>query len=179
MARVQYLAGTMPAGLAPACRRRRRCLASAARWPPRLLQSHPHKRVGSLQVSTVNVSMALAAHAPAPTAAAQQQQRLAAAAKRPLTDAIKRRCEGTLGTWCIDFHTQAEVPAVTAPRGNRTCSMDCNQVGAGGGGGGGLLLLLQSMLRILVAQLLLGLWRRSRRQRRLQCAAGWHAIAPP
>jgi hypothetical protein len=41
---------------------------------------------------------------------------------------IKRRCEGTRGSWCVDFHTQEEVPAVTAPRGNKTCSLDCNLV---------------------------------------------------
>ncbi|KAI3425325.1 hypothetical protein D9Q98_009089 [Chlorella vulgaris] len=53
----------------------------------------------------------------------------AAADRSSLTDAIKQRCQGTLGTWCTDFWTQAEVPAVTAPRGNHTCSMDCNKVG--------------------------------------------------
>ena len=41
---------------------------------------------------------------------------------------IKRRCEGTLGSWCSDFHGQAEVPAVTAPRGDLDCSLDCNKV---------------------------------------------------
>jgi hypothetical protein len=51
----------------------------------------------------------------------------AAADRSSLTDAIKQRCQGTLGTWCTDFWTQAEVPAVTAPRGNHTCSMDCNK----------------------------------------------------
>lgn len=47
---------------------------------------------------------------------------------KPVTDAIKARCAGTLGTWCADFWTQAEVPAVTAPRGNKECSLDCNKV---------------------------------------------------
>ncbi|KAL4427668.1 hypothetical protein ABPG75_001757 [Micractinium tetrahymenae] len=49
--------------------------------------------------------------------------------KPKVTDAIRQRCAGTLGTWCIDYHTQQEVPARTAPRGNKTCSLDCNQVG--------------------------------------------------
>ncbi|EFN56537.1 hypothetical protein CHLNCDRAFT_51514 [Chlorella variabilis] len=49
--------------------------------------------------------------------------------KLKLTADIKRRCDGTLGTWCADFHTQAPVPAVTAPRGNQTCSLDCNKAG--------------------------------------------------
>ncbi|KAL4425256.1 hypothetical protein ABPG75_009272 [Micractinium tetrahymenae] len=48
---------------------------------------------------------------------------------KPVTDEIRRRCQGTKGTWCIDYHTQPEVPARAAPRGNKTCSMDCNKVG--------------------------------------------------
>ncbi len=92
-----------------------------------------------LQASLANVSSVLASVAQ-PAADADAQPAAAAAGavaaaaskpqKQPLTDAIKRRCEGTLGTWCIDFHTQAEVPAVTAPRGNRTCSLNCNQARA-------------------------------------------------
>lgn len=53
----------------------------------------------------------------------------AAAQPNPVTDEITKRCAGTLGTWCVDYWTQAEVPAVTAPRGNKTCSLNCNQVG--------------------------------------------------
>ncbi|KAI3427182.1 hypothetical protein D9Q98_007119 [Chlorella vulgaris] len=51
-------------------------------------------------------------------------------APRPkLTAHINRLCEGTLGSWCTDFHTQALSPAAPAPRGNHTCSLDCNKVG--------------------------------------------------
>ncbi|KAL4426069.1 hypothetical protein ABPG77_007865 [Micractinium sp. CCAP 211/92] len=53
----------------------------------------------------------------------QQQQR------KPVTPEIERRCAGTLGTWCVEYHTQAEVPARAPPRGNKTCSLNCNQVG--------------------------------------------------
>lgn len=72
----------------------------------------------------------------AKAAAAQQQQQQAppgAKQRKPVTDAIKARCAGTVGTWCIDYFTQIEVPAKTAPRGNKTCSMDCNQVGSQAG----------------------------------------------
>ena len=41
--------------------------------------------------------------------------------------AVERRCRGTLGSWCFDYLTQAEVPARTAPRGQKTCSMECNK----------------------------------------------------
>ena len=73
--------------------------------------------------------------------------RPAAAAPRDAAD-ISRRCEGTRGTWCSDFHGQTEVPAVTAPRGDLDCSLDCNKVRQAGGplgsafaGFGGLLTL--------------------------------------
>ncbi|KAL4447245.1 hypothetical protein ABPG77_007278 [Micractinium sp. CCAP 211/92] len=58
------------------------------------------------------------------TAAADLAARLK---PKPVTAAIRRRCQGTKGTWCIDYHTQPEVPARTAPRGNKTCSLDCNK----------------------------------------------------
>ncbi|KAL4437781.1 hypothetical protein ABPG77_005693 [Micractinium sp. CCAP 211/92] len=41
----------------------------------------------------------------------------------------RKHCQGTLGSWCTGFHLQAPVPAVPPPRGNLTCSLDCNQVG--------------------------------------------------
>lgn len=46
-------------------------------------------------------------------------------AKHAVDAATRQQCEGTLGTWCMDYLTQAEAPAVTAPRGNKTCSLDC------------------------------------------------------
>lgn len=60
--------------------------------------------------------------------AAQQQQPLKV--KPAVTSEMIRRCQGTLGSWCIEYHTQLEAPAVAAPRGNKTCSLDCNKVGA-------------------------------------------------
>ncbi|KAL4443960.1 hypothetical protein ABPG75_011697 [Micractinium tetrahymenae] len=41
----------------------------------------------------------------------------------------RRHCQGTLGTWCTGFRLQVPVPAMPPPRGNLTCSLDCNQVG--------------------------------------------------
>ena len=52
------------------------------------------------------------------------------------TAEAKRKCEGTLGDWCEPFHLQAAVPAAMAPRGNETCSLDCNTVIPGRGIGG-------------------------------------------
>ena len=47
--------------------------------------------------------------------------------KGAVPEAIKQRCALTLGTWCVDYLTQKGVPAVTAPRGSKTCSMNCNK----------------------------------------------------
>lgn len=69
----------------------------------------------------MSVSSGAASRLPAPVAK-----------PRPLTDAIRARCAGTLGSWCTGYYTQPELPAVTAPRGNKTCSLDCNKVGRGG-----------------------------------------------
>lgn len=61
----------------------------------------------------------------------QQGRRHGAVQSRPqaATAEMRRRCEGTLGNWCLDFETQVEVPARSAPRGTRSCSLDCNKVG--------------------------------------------------
>ena len=61
----------------------------------------------------------------------QQQEQTAPAKKKEVTEAMRQRCRGTLGTWCLDFLSQPEVPAVPAPLGNKTCSMDCNKVCGG------------------------------------------------
>ncbi len=47
--------------------------------------------------------------------------------KLPLTPEIERRCAGTLGTWCVDYYTQGGMWATPPPRGNKTCSLDCNK----------------------------------------------------
>jgi hypothetical protein len=57
-------------------------------------------------------------------------------AAKEATAEAKRKCEGTLGDWFENFHLQAAVPAATAPRGNETCSLDCNKVMPGRGIGG-------------------------------------------
>jgi hypothetical protein len=54
------------------------------------------------------------------------------ARKPKLTPQITRMCEGTVGDWCTGYHLQTPVPAVTAPRGNQSCSLDCNQARRGG-----------------------------------------------
>lgn len=58
----------------------------------------------------------------------QQPQERKPPQRLPVTPEIERRCAGTLGSWCVDFYTQVEVLARTATRGNKTCSLDCNQV---------------------------------------------------
>ena len=58
----------------------------------------------------------------------QPHQRGTAGKPKPVTPEILQRCAGTLGSWCVEYWTQPEVPARTAPRGNKQCSLDCNQV---------------------------------------------------
>ena len=58
----------------------------------------------------------------------EEEERGAVDTPTPVTDAIRQRCAGTLGSWCVEYWTQPEVPARTAPRGNKQCSLDCNQV---------------------------------------------------
>jgi len=58
----------------------------------------------------------------------EKQQERKPPQRLPVTPEIERRCAGTLGSWCVDFYTQVEVLARTATRGNKTCSLDCNQV---------------------------------------------------
>lgn len=104
----------------------------------------PCRRVLRLQASALfsRVSLALSdggeggdAAQPAADAAADAAPVAGVPAPRqvkragPATAAVKARCKGTLGTWCADYWTQAEVPAVTAPRGSKNCSLNCNQVG--------------------------------------------------
>ena len=86
----------------------------------RLLQSS--QRPARLETNYDTVEEAAAEGPPAAQKKQKQQ------AKPELTEAIKRRCEGTLGTWCVDYHTQLPAPAVPAPRGNKTCSLNCNKV---------------------------------------------------
>lgn len=62
----------------------------------------------------------------------------------------RRHCQGTLGSWCTGFHLQAPVPAVPPPRGNLTCSLDCNQVG---------LLHAQDLLMDCTSELQIACWR--------------------
>lgn len=49
------------------------------------------------------------------------------ASRREATADAGKRCVGTVGDWCQGYLLQEEVPASTAPRGNKTCSMDCNK----------------------------------------------------
>ena len=85
--------------------------------PAPLLQGVPHSHTGSSSSTAQYVSAAVAA-----------LQVAAAKLSTPVPDAVERRCQGTLGAWCEAYHTQAEIPATTAPRGNQTCSLDCNKV---------------------------------------------------
>ena len=72
------------------------------------------------------VATALAAATGAVGAAAKSERGVEKPALQA-TEAMKQSCQGTLGTWCIEFVAQAEVPAVTAPRGSQKCSLDCNK----------------------------------------------------
>ncbi|KAL4452533.1 hypothetical protein ABPG75_008195 [Micractinium tetrahymenae] len=49
--------------------------------------------------------------------------------RQPVAPEIEQRCQLAVGSWCTEYYMQAEVPGRMAPRGNKTCSLNCNQVG--------------------------------------------------
>lgn len=81
--------------------------------------------------SSSGSSIGQASHGNGGSASERQEQQVPQRRRMPVTPEIDRRCAGTLGTWCVEYHTQAGVPARTAPRGNKTCSLNCNQAGGG------------------------------------------------
>ena len=78
-------------------------------------------------VSQAAAAVAKAVSAAAGAGAAAKSERAVGKPALQATEAMKQSCQGTLGTWCIEFVAQAEVPAVTAPRGSQKCSLDCNK----------------------------------------------------
>jgi hypothetical protein len=109
------------------------CEAAAANACPTAATPHPlppappplqsSQRPASLESNSSAVDEAAVEGQPEMQQKKQKQQ-----AQPELTEAIKRRCEGTLGTWRVDYHTQLPGPAETAPRGIKTCSLNCNKV---------------------------------------------------
>jgi hypothetical protein len=85
-----------------------------------------------MQVSQAMGSFSSSKTAASVTASVDKSlQRAKPVQKKAVTAAVRAevsdRCVGTVGDWCQGYLLQEEVPAVTAPRGNKTCSMDCNK----------------------------------------------------